>query len=243
MNLIREKKHIMTQIQETEKIQKKNKLLSILKPFVKLPEQRFSSFSHMMGMFVSVLFTILLPIQARGDPLGVLLCALYGISNVFLFFSSTMTHSQRKTEEAHGIWLKFDKVGIFTLIAGTYSVVSYYVLPGWWRIGIISAQWIFASLGAILILFEIPTPRWVTASIYLIQGWMIIFGISQVFTSLGGANFAIMMAAGLAYSIGTIFYVTKKPKLWPGKFGPHDLWHIFVLTGASLFAILVWRIL
>jgi hemolysin III len=153
-----------------------------------------------------------------------------------------MTHSQRETEEAHGIWLKFDKVGIFFLIAGTYSVVSYYSLFGAWRIGIISAQWIFAMLGSILILFKISTPRWVTASIYLIQGWMIIIGIKNVFTSLGVANFALMLIAGLVYSLGTIFYITKKPKLWPGKFGPHDLWHVCVLTGAIIFAILVWRI-
>ena len=232
----------MTQIQETEKLEKKNKLLSILKPFVKLPEQRFSTFSHLLGMIISVFITITLPIEARGDSFGVILCVIYGLSNVFLFFSSTMTHSQRKTEEAHGIWLKLDKARIFTLIAGTYTVISYYNLSGAWRIGIISAQWVFAVLGTVLILFEIPTPRWITAGIYLIQGWMIIFAINQIFTAMGGINFAILMTAGLFYSIGTIFYATKKPKLWPGKFGPHDLWHVCVLMGAFLFVILVWRI-
>lgn len=232
----------MTQIQETEKLEKKSKLFSILKPFVKLPEQRFSTFSHMIGMILSVLITIILPIQASGDPLGGFLCVLYGLSNVFLFFSSTMTHSQRRIEEVHDFWNKLDKAGIFILIAGTYTVISYYSLSGAWRLGIISAQWVFAVLGTILILFEIPTPRWVTASIYLIQGWMIIFGIGQVFTTLGGVNFALMLTAGLSYSGGTIFYITKKPKLWPGKFGPHDLWHVCVLIGAILFAILAWRI-
>jgi hemolysin III len=232
----------MTQIQEIDRIARKKDNKSIFKPFVKLPEQRFSSFSHLLGAILSVLVTVLLPISARGDSVGVFLSLIFGFSNIILFLSSAMTHSQRETEDAHGIWLKFDKMGIFLLIAGTYSVVSYYSLIGAWRIGIISAQWIFAGLGSILILFEIPTPRWVTASIYLIQGWMIIFGIKQVFTSLGGVNFALMLAAGLAYSLGTIFYTTKKPKLWPGKFGPHDLWHVCVLTGALLFVILVWRI-
>jgi hemolysin III len=231
----------MTQIPEFEILEKQNKIKRLFKPFVKLPDQRFSSFSHLMGVFISILITILLPINARGDPTGVLLSLIYGFTNIFLFVSSTMTHSQRKTEEANGIWLKFDKVGIFLLIAGTYTVISYYYLVGGWRLGIIIAQWAFATLGSILILFDISTPRWVTASIYLIQGWMIIFGMKRIFLAMGLANFSLMLMAGFAYSIGTIFYITKKPKLWPGKFGPHDLWHVCVLIGANLFFILTYR--
>ncbi len=232
----------MTQIQKIERILEKKSHSSFLKPFVKLPDQQFSSFSHLIGVILSIVMSVLIPIRARGDLLGVFLCLLYGLSNVFLFLSSTMTHSQRESEIGQGIWLKFDKIGIYFLIAGTYSVLSYFYLTGAWRLGIIIAQWIFASLGTILTLFEFRVPRWITAGIYLIQGWMIIFGINLMFSAMQRTDFTLMLIAGIVYSGGAIFYVTKKPKLWPGKFGPHDLWHVCVLIGAILFFITVMRI-
>ena len=195
-----------------------------------------------MGVILSICMTIIIPIHARGDILGVFLCLLYGFSNIFLFLSSTLTHSQRKTEIGQGIWLKLDKIGIFFLIAGTYSVMSYYYLPTVWSLGMIIAQWVFVSLGTVLTLFDFKVPRWATASIYLIQGWMIILGINIMFSTMQTTDFTLMLAAGIAYSGGAIFYITKKPKLWPGKFGPHDLWHVCVLIGAILFFIAVIRI-
>ncbi|MBN2156715.1 MAG: hemolysin III family protein [Candidatus Lokiarchaeota archaeon] len=233
----------MSQSQELENLEKKKKtyFTKLLKPFVKLPTERFSAYSHLFGMILSIIGTILLAIRAIGDPTGMFLCFIYGFSNIFLFFSSTMTHSQRTTEDSHDIWTMLDKIAIYFLIAGTYTAVVYYYLTGAWRLGIIIAQWIFASIGSLLTILEIRTPRWITAGIYLVQGWMIIAVVNRIFSAMFWGDFLLIMIAGLSYSGGTIFYITKKPKLWPGKFGPHDLWHISVLIGATLFYFILWR--
>lgn len=229
----------MTSIQNLELVKQKKKKL--FQPFIKIPEERFSTYSHLIGAVLSVIGTILISIRARGDTWGILLSILYGFTNIFLFLSSTMCHSQSLSEHDWDIWAKMDEIAIFFLIAGTYTPMAYLFLPLGWRIGILSGQWVFAITGTVIKLFKIRTPRWLTASIYLLQGWMVVFCAHKLFIGWQGVDIFWMILGGLAYSIGTVFYITKRPRLWPGIFGPHDLWHILVLVGAISFYIVIFR--
>jgi hemolysin III len=229
----------MTQIQKVETYQKQKRKL--FHPFIKDQRERFSTYSHLGGMMLSVIGTILIGIRARGNPWGVFVGVFYGFTNIFTFFSSTMCHSQSLSESDWNVWAKLDEIAIFTLIAGTYTPMAYLFLPIKWMIGIISAQWVFAITGMTVKFFKIRTPRWFTATIYLVQGWMVAVCAHLVFRGWLALDAVLMAIGGLAYSIGTVFYITKKPKLWPGKFGPHDLWHIMVLIGATTFYIVIFR--
>jgi hemolysin III len=238
-----EKGKNMTQLQEMEKLHNKKK--KVFNPFIKIPEERFSTYSHLIGAILSIIGTILIGIKARGDPWGIVLGVFYGFTNIFLFASSTMCHSQSVSEHDWDIWAKLDEIAIFFLIAGTYTPMLYLFLYQKgeinWFIGLLTAQWVFAFTGMILKLFEIQTPRWFTAGVYLVQGFMVFSGVHKIFIGWNWVDLFFMIMGGLAYSVGTIFYITKKPKLWPGIFGPHDLWHILVLIGASSFYIVIFR--
>ena len=233
----------MSQLIELEELEKKKKKL--FRPFIKDKGERFSTYSHLAGAGFFLIGTILLGIRARGDPWGVVLAVFYGFTNIFLFLSSTMCHSQNMGEHDWDIWAKLDEIAIFFLIAGTYTPMSYLFLfqkgEISWFIGILSAQWVFALTGMTVKLFEIRTPRWFTATVYLIQGFMILAGIHKIFVGWNPVDLFFMILGALAYAGGTVFYITKKPKLWPGIFGPHDLWHIMVLIGAISFYIVVFR--
>jgi hemolysin III len=230
----------MSQIQELELEKKKH---SLFRPFIKVPEERFSTISHLVGMALSVIGTILLGIKARGDPWLVLVTVFYGFTNIFLFFSSAMCHSQSLSENDWDIWAKLDEIAIFFLIAGTYTPMLYLFLfqngEVEWFIGILVPQWIFALAGMTVKLFEIRTPRWFTATVYLVQGFMIIVGIHKVFVGWKPLDIFFMILGALSYAGGTVFYITKRPKLW--KNSAHDFWHIAVLIGALSFYIVVFR--
>lgn len=232
------KTRIMTQLQELDMKRKKTKLFD---PFIKTQEERFSTYSHLAGAALSIIGTILLGFKARGDPWGIVLGVFYGFTNIFTFIASTMCHSQSISEDDHDVWAKLDEIAIFFLIAGTYTPLLYLFLEGSWLIGMLSAQWIFALAGMTVKLFEIRTPRWFTATVYLVQGFMVFAVAHKVFVGWKGVDLFFMILGGLAYSVGTVFYITKRPKLWPGIFGPHDLWHILVLIGAISFYIVIFR--
>ncbi|MHA1112390.1 MAG: PAQR family membrane homeostasis protein TrhA [Promethearchaeota archaeon] len=232
----------MAQLQELKMEKKKTKLFD---PFIKLPEERFSTFSHLAGAAISIIGTILLGIKARGDPWGIALGVFYGFTNIFAFLASTMCHSQSISEDDHDVWAKLDEIAIFFLIAGTYTPLLYLFLfqkgeIGWF-IGILSAQWVFALAGMTVKLFEIRTPRWFTAAVYIFQGFMVVSGVHKIFIGWHWVDLLFMIMGGLAYAGGTVFYITKRPKLWPGIFGPHDLWHVLVLIGAISFYIVIFR--
>jgi len=231
--------YTMTQIHDLELETQKKK--SLFQPFIKNPEERFSTYSHLVGAVLSVIGTVLIGIKARGDPWGIFVGVLYGITNIFLFLSSTMCHSQSISEKDWDIWAKLDEIAIFSLIAGTYTPLAYLFLPSGWMIGILCGQWVFATTGAVIKFFKIRTPRWFTAGIYLVQGWMVAVCAHKVFVGWYWVDLLFLIIAGLSYSVGTVFYITKKPKLWPGIFGPHDLWHVLVLIAAISFYIIIFR--
>jgi hemolysin III len=219
------------------------KTQTLLKPFIKLSTEKFSTFSHLFGGILFIVGTFLLSIRTQGDAMKYAVCRIYGISNVFLFFSSALTHSQRTIEDGRTFWTIFDHIGIFILIAGTYTAIVYYYLEGAWRIGIVIAQWSFAVIGSIISLFDKKAPKWSIALIYLIQGWMVLLFIGQLHSTMSSMDFTLILIAGLSYTIGTIFYAKKKKnnKNFLGILKSHDIWHIFVLVGAILFYIVVWN--
>ena len=102
----------MGKLENTEQVDKRDskKQETLLKPFIKLRTERFSTLSHLFGTILFFFGTLFLTIHAIGDTIGVLFSLIYGLSNVFLFFSSTMCHSQRKEEYEQDIWTLMDHI-------------------------------------------------------------------------------------------------------------------------------------
>jgi hemolysin III len=209
--------------------------------FTKVPEERFNTASHFIGGILTILGTLLLVIRSNGDRVNIMLSIIYGVSNATLFFASAFCHSQKLYEDHRNRWSTLDQVAIYLMIAGTYTPITVFYLTGGWRLGILLAQWIFAGIGIILKLIKNSSPRWIIAGIYLIQGWMLIPIAKILLQTISPFNFSLIISGGFFYTVGVIFYVSKKPILKPGVFGSHELWHIFVLLGALSFYIIVYR--
>ncbi len=170
-----------------------------------------------------------------------LMSLIYGLSNAFLFLSSGIYHAKKHQDDEESIWRKFDHIAIFIMIAGTYTPLCFLSLEGIWFWGMLLAQWLCVLFGLVFKLIILNVPRVVTISIYLIQGWMAILPVYHFWNNLAPLSMILIFAGGITYSIGAIIYQRKKPNPWPGVFGFHEIFHVFILIGAFLFYITIFR--
>jgi hemolysin III len=101
--------------------------------------------------------------------------------------------------------------------------------------------WSLAIIGIIVKLFLINAPRWITAGVYLVMGWLAIMGVQEILRTMPAGAITLLVLGGLFYSIGAMIYITKRLDFSPGKFGFHEVWHIFVILGAFSHYILILR--
>ena len=154
---------------------------------------------------------------------------IYGIGAVNLFTSSSLYHAFKKGENESSIWRKLDHVAIYIMIAGTYTPLAYAYLEGAWLWAILGIQWGLVVAGFFFKLFFVKAPRIVTTSIYLIMGWMVVIFFSQMWQAISVGEFVMLVAGGLSYTVGAVIYALKKPNPFPGIFGFHEIFHIFIL--------------
>jgi hemolysin III len=137
---------------------------------------------------------------------------------------------------------KFDHAAIYVVIAGSYTPICLLAFKGFWSWGFLSVIWILAVLGVIVKLFIIKAPRWTTAGVYLVMGWLSIFAVNEMIRALSPLALGGLVIGGLFYSFGAVIYILKKPDFFPNIFGFHELWHIFVLLGALSHFVVIWLI-
>ncbi|QEE16259.1 hemolysin III family protein [Promethearchaeum syntrophicum] len=195
-------------------------------------KEKFSSMSHLFGAILAILGMSILIFKSNGNIVNIIIALIYGLSTFFLFISSAIYHAQKKEENEESFWRKMDHIAIFIMIAGTYTPICFLFLEGAWRWSILLLQWILVISGIILKLLVLNTPRWVTITIYLVQGWVAIIPIYQLTQVMPLVSIILLFTGGLSYTIGAIIYKMKKPNPIPGKFGFHEIFHIWILLGA-----------
>src|SRR5450759_255326 len=157
---------------------------------------------------------------------------VYGLSLILMFSASAAYHLSRVQPAALLRLRKFDHSAIYLLIAGSYTPICLYFFEGFWRWGLLVIIWLMALTGITVKLFVIKAPRWITAGIYLVMGWISILAIQEMLAAMPAGALLWLVAGGLFYSGGAVVYILKKPDFLPGVFGFHEVWHIFVILGA-----------
>jgi hemolysin III len=191
-----------------------------------------SGLTHLGSALLAALGTIIM-IWLSPAGLPRLAMIIYGLSLVLLF-SASATYHLVQTSPQREEWLrKFDHIAIFLLIAGTYTPVCLVVLTGGWRWGLLIPVWCIAAAGTIFKLVWVRSPRWVSAMIYVVMGWLGVIGVAQILQALPWEALIWLLLGGLLYTGGSIIYALKKPNLFPGVFGFHELWHLFVTAGGA----------
>ncbi|MDO4618231.1 MAG: hemolysin III family protein [Clostridia bacterium] len=190
-------------------------------------EEIFNSVSHGVGILLSIAALVLLVVFAviYSDGLGLFGALFYGISLILLYTMSTVYHIVRN-KTAKKVLRVFDHCSIFILIAGTYT--PYLMGPlrgklGWIIFGII---WGATVLGIILNAINLEKFRIFSTTLYVLMGWGIVLSIKPLSESLAPGGLWLLVAGGLVYTVGIIFYTMKKYRYM------HSVWHLFVLAGS-----------
>ena len=211
-------------------------------PALRLREP-FNGLSHLTGALLGVAALVVLASLARGRPWHVSGFAIYGATLILLYAASALYHSLPVSERWIQRLLLFDRVGIYLLIAGTYTPLCLVPLRGAWGWSLFGVVWGLALFGILCEIVWRTAPQWVSTGLYLIMGWLAIVAFGPLLRTLTGAGFQWLVAGGIVYSVGAVVCLTGRPRLWPGTFGAHELWHLFVLGGSAChFVMMVWFI-
>jgi hemolysin III len=188
--------------------------------------------SHLLAAAVAVAGLIALLITGSSSTGKEVSLLIYGCTLVLLFSTSATYHLVTASPRVIGMLRKVDHAAIYLLIAGSYTPFCYNMFTGFWRWGLLAIVWSLAILGVTLSIFIMRAPRWLNTAIYLILGWLVILGIRELLAALPVGALVWLSAGGLLYTLGALIYTTKILNLVPGKFGSHEIWHIFVILGA-----------
>lgn len=203
-----------------------------------------NSLTHFVGAVLSLVGTVVLLVLAAGDPWKTVAFLIYGTSLVLLFTASTLLHALTVEGAALDRLRLFDHAAIFLLIAGSYTPITLVTLRtdhAEWGWGLFALAWSFALLGVLFKIFWIGAPRWLSTGLYLAMGWLALVGIVPLIEALSPGGLFWLTAGGLFYSIGALIYGSKRPDPFPGSFGYHEIWHLFVLAGSASHYMLVFR--
>jgi hemolysin III len=163
-----------------------------------------------------------------------LAAAVYSLSLVTLFAVSAIYHRiQWKAERVRAWMRRADHASIFILIAGTYTPVALLGLGGEAGRRLLIMIWVGAVAGVLLSLFWIKAPKAIPAIVAVAIGWMIVPYFSEI-RRLIGAEVWLILAGGIAYTVGAIIYAVRKPNPFPRIFGYHEVFHALTIVGAFL---------
>ncbi|HYF79495.1 MAG TPA: hemolysin III family protein [Symbiobacteriaceae bacterium] len=194
-----------------------------------------SALTHWLGAALAIagLVALLVATAPDGTRWQLVSFAVFGASMIMLYTASAVYHSvpERGTGKLNLVLRKLDHIMIYILIAGTYTPFCLIPLRGVWGWSLFAAIWACAVGGFFLKLFWMSAPRWLYTGIYVMMGWLIVVATYPLLQTVSRAGLLWLLAGGLAYTFGAVLYATKWPKLWPGVFSFHEVWHLFVMAG------------
>ena len=158
--------------------------------------------------------------------------AVYGAVLINLFIASALHHGVHGSPRTEHLLRQWDYYAIFLMIAGTFSPLCLVLLRntlGWSTLGLV---WFLALLGIGLKAKFHHLPKWIWVALYMGMGWLALLIIVPLYEKIPG-GLVFLIIGGLFFTIGAFFYYLEKPNPFPGKFGFHEIWHLFVLAGAA----------
>lgn len=206
---------------------------------MKKVKEPVSGFSHLIGGVLSVAGLVLLVVYASLYGEGawdIVSYAIFGTGLVLLYTFSSLYHLLNLGEKGTRVFKKFDHMMIYVLIAASYTPICLGPLRGGWGWSIFGIVWALAVLGIILTAVWIKAPRWLTTSIYIAMGWLVIIMFYPLIKTFYEANalssLLWLLAGGIFYTIGGVIYGLKKSPFTTKHFGFHEIFHIFVMLGS-----------
>ena len=196
--------------------------------------------THALGALLSVAALTILIIYSlnQSNELKFISSIVFGCTLLLMYLSSTIYHSLRDPKLKHYFRI-IDHASIYLFIAGSYTPFMLVTLNGAWGWTIFFIIWALAIGGDIFKLFFVHRFEILSTAIYLVMGWLAIVAAKPIYLSLPPGGLFCLVAGGLCYTVGVIFYAWERLKF------SHMLWHLFVLAGSifHFFAVLMYVVI
>lgn len=194
---------------------------------LQLREERASALTHAVGTAAALVAGIVLVTLAalRGDGWQLGSAIVFSISLVLLYLASTLYHSFHDPLVKRRLKV-FDHCAIYLLIAGTYTPFTLVGLRGTLGWSLFAAIWSLALAGVVFKLFYTGRFRMLSTLVYVAMGWLVIVAIKPVMAALDAWTFGWLVAGGLFYTLGTVFYHRESLPY------AHAIWHLFCIGGS-----------
>ena len=193
-----------------------------------------SGLTHLAGaVFGAVGLVYLLLLTRAGETSVIVAVTIYGVSLILLYAASATYHLLQVPDGTRAFLRRIDHAMVPVFIAGTYTPFCMLALKGALGVTVLVVVWILALAGLFKSIYWLHAPRWITAGLFVLMGWMIVgaaYPLSQAISSLA---LGLTFGGGVLYSLGAAIYAKKWPDPWPGIFGFHEVWHLFVLGGSA----------
>jgi hemolysin III len=189
--------------------------------------------SHVLAFTVIAVLGIIMLVAADASASERVWLGVYVAGTLTMFGVSASYHTLRWAPHGRSIMRRLDHSAIFLAIAGAYTPIMAVALTGWQKAVVLGAAWGGAVVGMTLEWLPLKVPRPLFTAIYVIVGWSAAIAFPQLYRSLGGVGFALVLGGGLLYTIGAVVYALKRPDPWPRVFGFHEIFHLFTIAGAG----------
>ncbi|MCF7791236.1 MAG: hemolysin III family protein [Victivallales bacterium] len=201
-------------------------------------EEKVNSITHGLGALLGIIggiYFVFVGLNLRCAPVQLLCLLIFIVSLILLYSFSAFYHLAEPGSKRKIIFQKLDHSAIFLLIAGTYTPFMVFAVPSTFGVIILTVNWMLAGIGIIIEIFDLVKSRKPALILYLTMGWLTVFLIKTIFSSISAAAFALLFGGGIFYTCGVYFYLQKQKTFF------HAVWHVFVLLGSlcHYFSILI----
>lgn len=192
-------------------------------------EEIAHSITHGIGALLSIagLAVLVAYSSLNGNAWHIVSSSIYGSTLIILYSASTLYHAITNPK-AKSVLQQLDHAAIYLLIAGTYTPFLLVSLRGVWGWSLFGVIWSIAIAGMVLEFVSAERFKKVSLWLYLGMGWIVVLAIKPMLMQVETGGLVLLLAGGLSYSLGVIFYVREQMAFH------HAIWHLFVLAGSVL---------
>lgn len=192
-----------------------------------LKEEFATALSCWLGVLLSLVGLVLLVVITvqQGEVWRIVSCSIYGAILLLFYSISTLYHSIQRPRLKYLLRI-LDHIGIYLLIAGTYTPFALVPLRGAWGWSLFGVVWGLAAAGTLLKIFMTHRLQVLGPVLYVAMGWIVVLVLKPLLAVLPLAGFWWLLAGGLIYTLGVVFYAIDKIPY------NHTIWHLFVLAGS-----------
>ncbi len=211
----------------------------ILPQILKKPLLR--GYLHQEAFFVALGACALL-LAKSSTSIAFVSSLVYSMGLLLLFGISAVYHRPHWEPAQRAVMKRLDHSAIYILIASTVTPICLLALSDPARHQLLTVMWIAALGGILQSVFWVKAPKVLTALFYVAMGWLAFPYFGSIRESLGLNQVRLILVGGIAYTLGAACYALRWPKLSPGIFGYHELFHAFTIIGAGLHFIVIYQL-